>query len=101
MIILFQTPGIGRGTSQRVAQSPDQPGLECFQGGGIHNFLWQPVPVPHHLHSKEVKNLSGWKHKVSKKKITFQGIVRRIGKEEKAMMQVLGIFIFQSSHLSK
>ncbi|KAK4812888.1 LOW QUALITY PROTEIN: hypothetical protein QYF61_024244 [Mycteria americana] len=33
----------------QVAQSPTQPGLEHFQGWGIHSFSGQPVPVPHHL----------------------------------------------------
>ena len=37
----------------QVAQSPIQPGLECFQGGGIHNLSGQPVPVSHHPPSKE------------------------------------------------
>ena len=27
----------------QVAHSPIQPGLECFQGGGIHNLTGQPV----------------------------------------------------------
>ena len=31
-----------------AAQSPIQPGLEHFQGWGIHNLTGQPVPVPHH-----------------------------------------------------
>ena len=26
-----------------------QPGLDCLQGSGIHNFLGQPVPVCLHL----------------------------------------------------
>jgi len=38
---------------QHIAQSPVQPGLELFQGQDIHNFSGQPVPVPHHPHSKE------------------------------------------------
>jgi len=37
----------------QVAQSPVQPGLGHFQGGGIHSFSGQPVPVPHHPHRKE------------------------------------------------
>jgi len=37
----------------QAAQSPFQPGLEHSQGGGIHNFSEQPVPVSHHLQSKE------------------------------------------------
>jgi len=37
----------------QVAQSPIQPGLEHLQGGGIHSFSGQPVPVPHHRHSEE------------------------------------------------
>jgi len=31
----------------QVAQSHIQPSLEHFQGGGIHTFSGQPVPVPH------------------------------------------------------
>ena len=37
----------------QVAQSPIQPGLEHFQGAGIHNFSRQLVPVPHNTHGKE------------------------------------------------
>ena len=37
----------------QVAYSPIQPGLECFQGGGIHKVTGQPVPVSHYTHSKE------------------------------------------------
>jgi len=37
----------------QVAQSHIQPGLEHFQGGGTHSFSGQPVPSPHHPHSKE------------------------------------------------
>lgn len=29
----------------QVAESPRQPGLERFQGGGIHNLAGQPVPA--------------------------------------------------------
>ena len=36
----------------QVAQSPIQPGLECFQGGGIHSLSGQHVPVSCHPHSK-------------------------------------------------
>lgn len=32
----------------QVAPSPVQPGLECFQGWGCHNFSGEPVPGPHH-----------------------------------------------------
>jgi len=54
-IIYFQPPGHGQGhlPPDQVAQSPIQPGLEHFQGGGIHSFSGQPVPVPHHPHSEE------------------------------------------------
>jgi len=41
-----------RTSSTRPGGSPIQPGLERCQGGGIHSFSGQPVPVPHHLHSK-------------------------------------------------
>jgi len=52
---LVPTPCRGQGhvPLDQVAQSSIQPGLEHFQGGGIHNFSGQPVPVPHHPHSKE------------------------------------------------
>jgi len=36
----------------QVAQSPVQPGLECFQGWGSNHLSGQPVPVPHHPHYK-------------------------------------------------
>jgi len=32
---------------------PIQPGLEHLQGWGIHHLSGQPVPAPHHSHSKE------------------------------------------------
>ena len=38
----------------QVAQSPVQPGLEPFQGGGSHSFSGQPVPVSHHPHREEL-----------------------------------------------
>jgi len=37
----------------QVTQSPVQPGLECFQGWGLHCHSGQPVPVFHHPHSKK------------------------------------------------
>ncbi|KAK4807117.1 hypothetical protein QYF61_018458 [Mycteria americana] len=46
-------PGSGYLPLDQVAQSPVQPGLEHFQGGGIHSFCGQPVPVPHHPHGKK------------------------------------------------
>jgi len=48
--------GQGHLPLDQVAQSPIQRGLQQFQGGGIHDFSGQPVPVPHHPHSKEVLN---------------------------------------------
>ncbi|TRZ17424.1 hypothetical protein HGM15179_009678 [Zosterops borbonicus] len=36
----------------QVVYGPVQPGLEHFQGWGIHNFFEQPVPVPHHPYCK-------------------------------------------------
>ncbi|KAK4818440.1 hypothetical protein QYF61_013127 [Mycteria americana] len=43
----------------QVAQSPIQPGLEHFQGWGIHSFSGQPVPVPHHPHmSSDMSDVS-------------------------------------------
>jgi len=38
----------------QVAQSPIQPGLECFQGWGIYHLSGQPVPVFHHPHGKKL-----------------------------------------------
>jgi len=35
------------------AQSPVQPGLECFQGWGLHYFSGQPVPVFYHPYCKK------------------------------------------------
>ena len=53
-IILFQScHGQGHIPLDQVAQSPIQPGLEHFQGGGSHSFSGQPVPVPHHPHGEE------------------------------------------------
>jgi len=37
----------------QVAQSPVQPGLECFQGWGLHYLSGQPVPVFHQPHGKK------------------------------------------------
>jgi len=53
---LVPTPCHGQGhlPLDQVSQSPMQPGLEHFQGGGIHSFSGQPVPVPHHPHRKEI-----------------------------------------------
>ena len=49
---LVQPPCHGQGhlALDQVAQSPVQPGLEHFQGWGIHNFSGQPVPVSHRPH---------------------------------------------------
>ena len=54
-IISFQLPCHGQGhlPLDQVAQSPIQPDFDHFQGWGIHSFSGQPVPVPHHPHSKE------------------------------------------------
>ena len=38
----------------QATQGPIQPGLEHLEGWGIHNLSWQPVPAPHHSHSKEL-----------------------------------------------
>jgi len=37
----------------QVTQSPIQPGLESFQGWGLHYFSGQPVPGFHHPHCKK------------------------------------------------
>ena len=52
---LAQPPCNEKGHLQldQVAQSPVQPGLECFQGWGLHYFSGQPVPVPHYPHGEE------------------------------------------------
>jgi len=50
-IIWFQPPC--HLSLDQVAQNPIQPGLEHFQGGGIHSFSGQPVPVPYQPHSEE------------------------------------------------
>ena len=41
----------------QAAQCLTQPGLEHLQGRGIHNLSGQPVPAPHHSHSKELKKI--------------------------------------------
>jgi len=38
----------------QATHGPTQPGLEHPQGQGIHNLSGQPVPAPHHSHSKEL-----------------------------------------------
>ena len=38
----------------QVTQGPIQPDLEHLQGQDIHNLSGQPVPAPHHSHSKEL-----------------------------------------------
>jgi len=45
-------PGQGHLSLDQVSQSPVQPGLEQFQGGGSHNFSRKPAPVPHYPHRK-------------------------------------------------
>jgi len=52
---LVQPPSNEQGHLQldQVAQSPVQPGLECFQGWGIYHFSGQPIPVFHHPHCKK------------------------------------------------
>jgi len=47
---LAQPPCSEQGHLQldQVAQSPIQPGLEYFQGWGLHYLSGQPVPVLHH-----------------------------------------------------
>ena len=54
-IIWFQPPCHEQGhlPLDQVAQSSIQPGLERCQGGGIHSFSGQPVPVFHHPHGEE------------------------------------------------
>ena len=41
------------GTVKTGVFPPVQPGHEHFQMWAIHSFSGQPVPVPHHHHSKE------------------------------------------------
>jgi len=55
MIIWFQPPCHEQGhlPLDQVSQSSIQPGLEHFQGGGIHNFSGEPVPVFYHPHGEE------------------------------------------------
>jgi len=50
-----QTPCREQGHLQldQVAQSPIQPGPECFQGWGLHYLSLQSVPVFHH-HGKKI-----------------------------------------------
>ena len=49
-----QLPCIEQGHTQvdQVTQSLVQPGLESLQGWSIYHLSGQPVPVPHHFHSK-------------------------------------------------
>jgi len=57
---LVPTPLHGQGhlPLHHFAQRPIQPDLEHFQGGTIHNFSGQPVPVPHTLIAKKFFHLS-------------------------------------------
>ena len=41
--------GLGYLPLDQISWWPIQPGLECLQGWGIHNFSGQPVTVPHLL----------------------------------------------------
>jgi len=52
---LAQPPCTEQGHLQldQVAQSPVQPGLECFQGWDPHCLSEQPVPVFHHPYRKK------------------------------------------------
>jgi len=52
---LAQPPCSEQGHLQldQVAQSLVQPGLECFQGWGLHYLSGQPVPVFHHPYGKK------------------------------------------------
>jgi len=52
---LLQPPCHEQGHLQpdQVAQSPVQPGLECFQGWGIDHLSGQPLPGFHHPCHKE------------------------------------------------
>jgi len=52
---LVQPPCHEQGHLQpdQVAQSSLQPGLECFQGWGLHYLSGQPVQVFHHAHCKK------------------------------------------------
>jgi len=52
---LSQPPCSEQGHLQldQAAQSPVQPGLECFQGWGLLYLSGQPVPVFHHPHGKK------------------------------------------------
>jgi len=52
---LAQPPCSEQGHLQlhQAAQSPVQPGLECFQGGGIYTLSGEPTPVFHHPHHRK------------------------------------------------
>jgi len=52
---LAQSPCSEQGHLQldQAAQSPIQPGLECFQGWGTYHLSGQPVTVFHHPHGKK------------------------------------------------
>ena len=42
----------------QAAQGPIQPGLDHLQTRGIHSLSGQPIPTPHHSHSKELPPIS-------------------------------------------
>jgi len=51
----------GRQPPAQAAQSHIQPGLECLQGGGIHNLLGQPVQCVTTLCVRVNQNIPSWK----------------------------------------
>ena len=58
-IMKLQHPCCGQGHQpphlmlDQAAQGPIQPGPEHLQGWSIYNLSGQPMPAPHHSHSKE------------------------------------------------
>lgn len=45
-------PQAGAPSTRPDCFNPIQPGVQQFQGWGIHSVLGQQVPVPHHTHSE-------------------------------------------------
>jgi len=75
---LVPTPSCRQGhlPLDQVAQSPIQPGLEGFQGGGIHNLSGQPVPLCHHPHCKEfLRNVNEYNLFLARKQLKSTFII--------------------------
>jgi len=74
---LVQPPSNEQGHLQldQVAQSPIQPGLECFQGWGIDHLSGQPGPGFHHPYAKKFLPYIQFKSALFKFKTITLGLI--------------------------